>query len=281
MTLDPFRPAMDCAEIGRSAEALLDGEFDERERAEAEAHLSACDGCRGAVEKLSRTRTAVRAKLRAAMGPASPHGRAPAALRARIAESLDRERLSWWRRALSPLPLAAAAACAAGAMLVLWTHGKADSLAEETAAWHSRDLPLDVSAASMGPDSVARWFRGKVDFNTRPPEFRRAGVKLLGGRVSSIRDRPCAYMRYELADPPDGVQRPHGPLGLFILDDPQHRYGDVGREVHVGPATVRLLNARGYNVAVWRKDEIVYSLVSDMDEPSLERLVGAALSAQH
>jgi len=41
----------------------------------------------------------------------------------------------------------------------------------------------------------------------------------------------------------------------------------------VGPSTVRLINARGFNVAVWRRNEIVYSLVSDLDEDDLARLV--------
>jgi anti-sigma factor RsiW len=161
---------------------------------------------------------------------------------------------------------------------VLYTHGNGDPLAEEAAAWHSRDLPLDVSAASMGPESVARWFQGKVDFNTRPPEFRQAGLKLLGGRVSSIRDRPCAYMRYELPGT-SGAHALPGHMGLFIVQDPERRFGSAGREVQVGPASVRLLNARGYNVAVWRHDAIVYSLVSDLDEPALEQLVQTALAA--
>ena len=47
------------------------------------------------------------------------------------------------------------------------------------------------------------------------------------------------------------------------------------------PATVRMMNSHGYNVAVWRDDRIVYSLVSDLDEPALERLVEAALAVPH
>jgi anti-sigma factor RsiW len=52
MSIDPSdgRPAMDCSELARSAEALLDGEFDERERSEAQAHLAVCDACRRAVQ---------------------------------------------------------------------------------------------------------------------------------------------------------------------------------------------------------------------------------------
>lgn len=271
MPLDPdSRPPMDCAELARSAEALLDGEFDERERAEAAAHLATCDPCRRSMEALARTREAVRRKLREALGPATPWGSAPATLRAGVSAALERQRLPWIRRVLSPLPLAAAAACAAGALLVIYTRGGAP-LADEVAAKHGRSLPLEVTAASVGPESVASWFRGKVDFNTRLPEFRQAGVRLIGGRISNIGDQPAAYMRYEL---------PHGQMGLFIVEDRERRFGSEGRELRVGPARVRLVNARGYNVAVWRHDEIVYSLVSDLDEPSLEALVEAALAPQ-
>lgn len=266
------RPAIDCAELGRSAETLVDGELLEREQAEAEAHLATCEGCRRSVEALRRTRAAVRQRLREALGPGSPRGRAPAALRARLHQALARERRPWWRRALSPLPLAAAAACAAGALLVLYTHVDSDPLAEEAVARHRRDLPLEVTTASVGPESVAGWFRGKVDFATRPPEFRKSDVRLVGGRISHIKDRPAAYMRYQL---------PHGQLGLFIVEDPDRRLGGSGRPLHVGPATVRMMNAHGYNVAVWRDDRIVYSLVSDLDAPALERLVEAALAAPH
>lgn len=270
MSIDPSdgRPAMDCSELACSAEALLDGEFDDRERAEAAAHLAGCEGCRRAVDSLQRTRRAIREKLRAAAGPGSPLGRAPAALRERIHGALERERLPWWRRALAPLPVAAALACAAGALLVLYTHGAGDTLVEESVRRHVRGLPLEISAAALGPESVAGWFKGKVDFNARPPEFRQAGVRLLGGRISHIQDRPAAYVRYEL---------PRGQASLFILDDPEHRFGGGGREVRVGDARVRLVNARGYNVAVWRSDEIVYSLVSDLGEHDLEELVQAAL----
>lgn len=277
MTFDPHRPAMDCAEILRSAEALVDGEFEDRERAEALAHLAACAGCRATVGALERTRAALREKLRAALGPASAEGRAPAALRARISVALRRERLPWWRRALAPLPVAAAAACAAGALFVLYTHGVDDPLADESVAGHARDLPLDVTTASTGPDALARWFQGKVGFNTRPPELRQTGMRLVGARVSNIKDRPAAYVRYE---PPVPVAPGHGTLGLFIVEDREHRFGSAGREVQVGPSTVRMLTSRGYNVVVWRRDEIVYSLVSDLDGRELEQVVQAAIAAQ-
>jgi len=273
MSLDPpdLRPAMDCAELARSTEALLDGELEEREAAEAAAHVSACEACRSKVEGLLRIRGAVREKLRAALGPGSAEGRAPASLRLRVHQALERERRPWWRRAVAPIPIAAAAACAAGALLVLYTQGEGDPLADEVALRHMRNLPLEVTAASAGPDAIPSWFRDKVDFNPRPPEFRQGGATLVGGRISHVRDRTAAYMRYQL---------PRGQASLFIVEDPEHRFGAAGREVSLGAPSIRVINAYGYNVAVWRENGVVYSLVADLEEPDLRLLVQAALRAR-
>jgi anti-sigma factor RsiW len=264
MSIDPTEsmPAMDCAELERSLDAWVDGELDAREEVEAERHVAGCDRCRVEAERSRRVRLSLRAKLHEAMDPAMTP--APDALRQRIHVALVQERRPLWRRALAPLPLGAMAACAAGVLVVLATQGGTDPLVDEAVRKHTRDLPLEVTAASLGPDSVARWFTGKLDFNAAPPRFGAGGVRLVGARLSNIQDRPAAYVRYEL---------PRGQLGLFILDDPHRRFGVAGRTVQIGPATVRLVNARGYTVAVWRRDQIVYSLVSDLEEADLARLV--------
>jgi anti-sigma factor RsiW len=255
-------PAMDCAELLRTLDAWVDGELDASEDAQATDHVARCERCRGEAERARSARQVLRASLRGAIGPeATP---APEALRERIHLALVDDRRPLWRRALAPLPIAAAAACIAGVLLVLLTHAGPDPLVEESIAKHTRELPLEVTAASVGPESVARWFAGKLDFNASPPRFRHDGVRLVGARLSHIQDRPAAYVLYEA---------PHAHMGLFILDDPQRRFGAAGRIVQIGPSTVRLVNARGFNVAVWRRDEIVYSLVSDLDEADLARLV--------
>jgi anti-sigma factor RsiW len=268
MAIEPtLISAIDCGELERSVDAWLDGEFDERERAEVDAHLAACPRCRAVAEGRALSRAALRAKLREAMGEGAPAGRAPAALRARVEQALARSRRPLWRRALAPVPIATLAACAAGVLVVLATHAPDEALLEEAINKHHRGLPLEVTAASIGEGSIPAWFVGKLDFNPAPPQFRERGVRLVGARLSHLREWPAAYIRYEL---------PRGQAGLFIVDDPQHRFGEAGREVREGDSVVRLVNARGYNVAVWRQDEIVYSLVSDLDEHALFQLVRTA-----
>jgi anti-sigma factor RsiW len=268
MAIEPtLTAAMDCGDLERSIDAYLDGEFDARERAEADAHLAACERCRGLADAQAALRAAVRARLREAMAAPAEAGRAPPALRARIEDAIARRRRPLWRRLLSPLPLGAIAACAAGAFLVLATRGPDGALVEEAVRSHHRGLPLEVMAASVGEGSIPAWFAGKLDFNPSPPRFRADGVHVLGARLSHLRELPAAYIRYEL---------PRGQAGLFIVDDPRRLFGDAGRVVQLGPHAVRLVNARGYNVAVWRENEIVYSLVSDLDATALFELVRTA-----
>jgi anti-sigma factor RsiW len=261
---------IDCAELERSLEAYLDGEFDGALRAEADAHLAACTACRERAGARGRAREAVRARLKEAMG-SGPAGRAPAALRDRLERQLAQERRPFWRRVFAPVPLATAAACAAGVLVVLATRGGPDMLLEEAVRKHNRDLPLEVTAAGVGgADAIPGWFAGKLDFRPAPPRFRKDGVKVVGARLSHLREWPAAYIRYQL---------PRGNAGLFIVDDPEQRFHASGREVRVGPSVVRVANSRGYNVAVWRQDEIVYSLVSDLDEDDLFGLVATAQAA--
>lgn len=264
MTRDPLPAPMDCAELSRSVEAFLDGEFEAREQAEAEAHLAGCGRCRALTEAEAARLTALRARLREAMGPTTPAGRCPEALRRRVSTALARERRPLWRRVLSPVPMATAAACAAGALVVLASHGGGDALVQEAVKKHHRGLPLEVTTASVGPEAIPGWFAGKLDFKPTPPQFKEKEARVVGARLSHLREYPAAYIRYDL---------PRGQAGLFIVDDPERRFEATGREVQVGPRTLRVINARGYNVAVWRQDEIVYSLVSDLGEDDLFQLV--------
>ncbi len=272
MSIEPsLIAAMDCTELERSIDAYVDGEFDVRERAEAELHLASCERCRTLVGARAALRAALRAKLREAMAPPAAGARAPAELRARIEAELARRRRPLWRRALSPVPISTLAACAAGAAIVLLVHADggtaASALAEEAIRSHHRDLPLDYIAASAGEITIPSWFADKLDFKPSPPRFRADGVRLVGARFSHLREWPAAYVRYEL---------PHGNAGLFIVDDPKGRFDAGGEPVDLGSRTIRVARGHGYNVAVWRDDKIVYSLVSDLDEVALRELVRTA-----
>ncbi len=265
----------DCGDLERLLDPWLDGEFGDEDRASLESHLRDCSGCRAAAASAMAVRSALRARLREAFAPGTPQATAPDALRRRISLALDAEAerpTAWWRRIVSPLPVAAMAACVAGALVVFAGHRATDPLVEEAVRKHARDLPLELSTASIAPEVIPGMLASKLDFNPRPPDFRSDRVRLVGARLAQLRDWPAAYMRYET---PRG-----GRLGLFIIDDPKRRVPDEGHAVRAGPETIWVMNMRGYNVAVWRKNEIVYSLVADLDEADLVRLVETAQSAE-
>lgn len=271
MAMEPTSEArLTCGEVERLVDPSLDGEFDGTDQAELERHLEACPSCRALAEQRGRTRAALRATLRRTMGEGTRAGTAPAALRERVAAALDRSRAPLWRRALAPVPLATLAAAAAGVLVVLASHGGTDSLVEEAVMKHARDLPLELSAATVGPDAIPAALAHVLEFNPRPPRFEAEGVRLVGARAAHLGDRPCAYIRY---------QAPRGQMGLFIVAESRGRLSGLGDMVGFASPAVRVLNARGYNVAVWRENEMVYSLVSDLDATDLTKLVDTARRA--
>jgi len=268
MTSDTTLPAMDCAEFERSVDAYLDDEFEDRERAEAEVHLSGCRHCQALAAAQGKVRSALRAALLEAMGPTSSSGRAPQALRVRITAALDRVRRPLWRRIFAPIPLAAAAATAAAVLVVVAGHGPGGQLVEEAVRKHHRDLPLEVTTASVAPEAIPGWFAGKLDFKPKAPRFSAQQATVVGARLSNLRELPAAYIKYQL---PRGRQ-----AGLFIVDDPDGRFDAGGRDVEIGARHARIINSRGYNTVVWRQDHTVYSLVSDSGEEDLIQMVRAS-----
>jgi anti-sigma factor RsiW len=272
MTMDTTTfPVMDCAEFERSVDAFLDDEFEPNERAEAEVHLAACAGCQALAASQRKVRSALRTALREAMGPTSRNGRAPEALRRRVATALERERRPLWRRLFAPIPLAAAAATAAAVLVVVAGRGPSGQLVEEAVRKHHRDLPLEVTTASVAPEAIPGWFAGKLDFKPNAPRFSDGQARVMGARISNLRELPAAYIKYQL---PRGRE-----AGLFIVDDPDGRFDAGGRDVEIGSRHARIINSRGYNTVVWRQDHTVYSLVSDSGEEDLIQLVRASSPA--
>jgi len=110
---------------------------------------------------------------------------------------------------------------------------------------------------------VEAWFDGKLDHRVSVPRL--PDVQLSGARISNVTDRPAAYISYERNADQQGA--PAKRIGLFVFDDAKG-------EVEAPPLpSVQVGFSHGYNVAVWRDGEIVYELVSDLDESDIRRMV--------
>lgn len=245
---------MDCSEIERLLPVYADGEFDGSECAATELHLLECRSCRQKVDE----QIAFRNFIRSHAGAVTP---APESLRLRVKRSIARQ------RAIDNLRRFAAYSAVAAGLAVVATAGyvakdgrpppKPLELVVDAVDKHARALPLEVTPAA---GDVESWFRGKVNFNVRAPVFDVPGApRLQGARLANVGDREAAYFVYGEESSPRRMT-----LLLFPGDD---------LDIPEGDQRILLANERGYNVALWRKQGIVYSLVSDLDERDIRQLV--------
>jgi anti-sigma factor (TIGR02949 family) len=248
---------MTCQELDGLLYPYLDGEFQPEERMDVETHLTACAGCARRVEEEQRLRQALRRAARHSVQSA----RAPASLRAGLQVGLRREQ----RRAQVGVWLRAGAAAlvvvAAGGTWIALQAGERQRFVEDAVKRHAKGLPHEVAA--LTPEGVEAWFDGKLDHPVTLPRLPNANIA--GARISNVKDRPAAYISYETA--PDDGGAPARRLGLFVFDDTR-------RDVPARPLpAVEVNSSDGYNVALWREGEIVYELVTDLDEADIRRMI--------
>ncbi|HWV37744.1 MAG TPA: zf-HC2 domain-containing protein [Vulgatibacter sp.] len=251
---------MDCRDLERLLPAYADGEFASSESAEVKLHLANCPSCREEVA----AQIAFRAFLqeRVAAGRAA----APDGLRSRIRKDLAKERAVETLRRFAAYSAVAAGLVAVASTGYLVRGGRTEAepldMVLDAVDKHARALPVEVTPAA---GDVEGWFRGKVDFNVRAPQFRSPSAKLVGARLANVRERQAAYFVY-------GGENPGKRMTLLVFPGGDVHFPD-GHKRHVGGQDVVLANERGYNVALWRKQGIVYSLVSDLDENDVIQLV--------
>lgn len=253
--------ALSCQKLEETfLHAYVDGEFAADESAEVKAHLETCESCTRAVQ--------YHQSYKAAMQRA--HAAAPHAFHDHVRAAMDEEaHAGRWGRAFRDPRAVGLAAAAVGAAVWFLAGGlrhpvfpRARALVEDGVALHARALPLDYAASDVG--AAQAWLAGHVDFGVHLPHL----GQMQGVRLSNFHSRPAAVVTYTL---PRGDGRR---VSLLIVDDPEQQMpGDARR---IADREVWLSQARGFNVASWRNDEIVYSLISDLDEQDVLSLVQSA-----
>jgi anti-sigma factor RsiW len=251
---------MDCKELRTLADAYLDGEVTPAVKAEIEAHLKGCAGCRAelaARKDFSRRLKAGASYYEAPEGLARAlAGRLPEGGKvlpiARPAPAGSRE--AAWR----PLALAAsfllAVLVSGGAGYMASLPAEGDRITQQVVDDHVRSLLAGhlTDVLSTDQHTVKPWFNGHID--TAPPvrDFAAEGFALVGGRLDYLDHRPVAALVYR-----------HGkhPINLFVWSDPSQRAG-------LPSATQR----QGYNIRHWMEGDISFWLVSDVEADALAEL---------
>lgn len=251
---------MTCRDLDQCLYPYLDGEFDAQERLDIESHLGSCEACARRVHQEAKFRETIRVKA----SPRRPSGpKASSGLKRSILAGLRREDQ---RRTMHGLLRVGATAVAVVAMgggtAVVLRQSSRKVYLDDAAARHARQLPMEIETKDGTPEQVEAWFGGKLDHRVAIPLLPNA--TMTGARLSNVKDRPAAYIRYETASARSPSPRR---VSLFVIGDAD---GDV--EAPDLPM-VALGRSRGFSVATWRDGEIVYQLVSDLEEDDIRQMV--------
>jgi anti-sigma factor RsiW len=250
---------MNCLELDRLLYPYLDGELLPAEKLDVEQHLDGCEGCAKSVEG-ERSALAI---IRSAAQAASP--RAPESLKKNLLAGIRGEQKRQRQRRFFRLSAAAAgvAICAVAANHQ-WRAFQRRLFIEDVTARYARQYPLEILKHS--PGELEAWFGGKLDHRVAVPSFPNATAS--GARLLNVREKQAAYIRYDAQRPGETTPRP---LGLFVYQGPEDDVGPLP-EAEFG-------SSNGFNVVSWRDGDVVYRLVSDLDEHDVRQLLPDPLAA--
>ncbi len=246
---------MNCSELEQVIFPYVDGELDEADAALIEQHLAQCASCSTRVHDEKRFKSELKLKVQSALTPA------PAHLRARVVTQVQkahRQRVAaqWlrWSAAAAAVTLVTSAAYFSYRPMVR------QRFVEDAALRHAKRFPLEIQHPSA--EQIEAWFGGKLDHRIAVPRL--PNVVPAGARLLNVQAKQAAYIRY---DEPSGIGR----VGLFVYDDKQNEtdFEDLPN------ATVGA--SHGYNVVSWREGDVVYQLVSDLDEADIRKMLSGSL----
>lgn len=219
---------MQCADVQKHAFTYLDGEFDPRERAEFDAHVAACQGCRGALEADAAMRRVLRRHLCVQ--------RTEAPTRIRLQARLDACELAHASAARWPLALAALLLLGVGGWRMQQAvAGDSDDGDGET-AMPSPTPPQHARGVAAAPQRPAAGQLAATlplpawSATTSPPAALAAQVAarglLTGGAVAAEHDATLRQIAAEAAEAPDMPEVWGGAVDADFLTGPGP-YGPV------------------------------------------------------
>ncbi len=257
---------MNCDDVRPRLLDFQEGRLRLETQSAVRAHLDGCADCARA--------DAVEQELTRLLEHRLPQHPASLALKRRLAAqwsapTVGRSGWSGWRSFLMPA-LAAAAVVLVAAPIVYYERESSRATREQSAMVaeavndHLRLLaslhPLDVE--SGGLHQVKPWFSGRLDFAPVVTFEGDADFPLKGGSVGYFRDRKAAVFVY--------ARRLHA-ITLLVFRADGLPWPSRGL-TRIGGRDASVTSERGFNVIVWRRGELGYALVSDVDAGELKEL---------
>lgn len=227
---------MTCSENRILISAYLDSELDSRSSFELEKHMQNCEVCKNNFEMMHLMKSTVTLLKEE---DSVPQPKVPGLV-------------SWapQKNFLKGL----ASGIAASFLLIFYFKGilAPNHLSNDLIDLHLHSLQANhlIDVASSEHHVIKPWFSGQIDFTFNPENFETEGYKLLGGRLDMLDGRPAAALAYS-----HGAHR----INLIVQRDLNNQ------DAHCNPE-------RGFNLLCWRKDSLVYFLISDASSKDLSVL---------
>ncbi|MFL6515226.1 MAG: anti-sigma factor family protein [Chthoniobacterales bacterium] len=241
---------MNHQEVAELIHPYLDNELDAANARGVEEHLRDCEECR-AVELRIRA-------LQKSLTDTAPAFAAPARLRKSVRKALRHAEKEAGENAASWFGLASFSLATALLLVsfLLFQNSRVggNTIVEDVISDHVRSLLAThlVDVPSSDQHTVKPWFNGKVDFAPEVRDFSAQGFPLVGGRLDYLHGKTVAALVY---------RRNQHPINVLIAPAPG--------EVDLSPTA---LTRRGYNVIRWRKQQMEFWAVSDLNANELRQL---------
>lgn len=267
-----------CEDVRGRLTLYLDGELQGDEHVTVAAHLRECETCAATLARELNFLNAVRES--APLQVASPE------LRARVEEIVSEGQLAArtpslplrqpgvLRRGIRSRWLVAVAAVLLVLLLPLFVwrvmkqtvapaNARPSSFALMAADTHLRhmrgQLPLEME--TMDPRDVSSWFKNKVNFSVKLPNYQESSGQeklytLEGARLVGFQNDYAAYVSYHMKD---------RPISLVITSDSVARPSG-GEEIASKGLKFHYNAIDGLKVITWSDRGLTYALVSDLEE---------------
>jgi anti-sigma factor RsiW len=237
-------------------------------------HLRSCESC--------RDHQAIEKELDSLLSLRLPRFEAPPLLKQRLLASLGQPPIAPGHRPRSPkfgkawvFPLLSAAATAAAVLAVLHIpsgrdRGEDATIVSEAVNDHLRVVlsshPVEIE--SGGIHQVKPWFTGRLDFAPRMGFSGDDEFPLVGGSVGYLLDRKAAVFVFKC--------RLHT---ITLLVFPHERLPwPKSRPTRLGTTDVVEQESRGFNVLLWRRADLGFALVSDVNRADLAKLASRLIA---
>lgn len=264
---------MTCERYHLSIEAYVDGECAAGEAAALREHLHVCPACRSRAERLSALQELVHGALAAETAPPDLWPRIASRLGQGPAVPAAAPRHAPWageRRVLAVAVVVVTLVAGGLALMVQPQVQSEQAIVRETVqdlvTFDLSRRPFDIEASD--PAVVRAWFDGKVRFELPPLQSHAGGYELAGSRLCWLLGRRGGAFTY---------QRGERFMTLYMMQGDAVELSGSRFDPVLGTEVVRRQVAN-YGSLVWRRGDLVLSLVSDASDEEMTTFAATVIS---